>query len=147
MIAPAYAEHGLAAYSPALMPYVQTGVERAVMSWGDGRTWTHVIQALSALRSLGNDWDGEGSEAPRLPTILKAVQVARLLELAKVPVPTTAAAARSGGIIFGWEDEAEYKEIEVLGSDRVEWMRVVPGSPPMHGEIPFERESASGNYF
>ncbi len=124
MIAPAFAEHALVAYSPALTPYVQTGVERAVLSRGDGRTWAQVIQALSALRSLGDDWDGEGSEAPRLPTILKAVQVARLLELAKVPVPTTAAAARSGGILFGWEDEAEYKEIEVVSPDRVEWMIV-----------------------
>lgn len=147
MIAPAYVEHGLAAYGPALMPYVQTGVASAVISRGDSRTWPYVIQALSALRSLGDNWDGEGSKAPSLATILRAIEVAHLLELASIPVPTTAVAARSGGILISWEDGAEYKEIEVLGPDQVEWMYIAPGSPPIHCEIPFERESALGNYF
>ena len=47
MTAPAYAEDALAASSRALTPYVQTGVERAVISRGDGRTWAPGLNKLS----------------------------------------------------------------------------------------------------
>ena len=122
-------------------------MERAVISRGDGRTWGQVTQALVAMRSLNDDWDGEGSEAPRLPAITMAVQVAGVLEAHGAPVPTTATATRSGGILFGWEHEADYKEIEVVGPHRVEWMVIDPGSQAIHGEIELEPETLGADYF
>ena len=76
MIATTYGGHPQVAYGPALEPCVRTGVERAAISRGDGRTWAQVMQVLIALRSLNDDWDGEGSEAPRPPAIAMAARVA-----------------------------------------------------------------------
>ena len=146
MIATTYGGHPQVAYGPALEPCVRTGVERAAISRGDGRTWAQVMQVLIALRSLNDDWDGEGSEAPRPAAIAMAAQVAGSLEAHGAPVPTTATATRSGGILFGWEREADYTEIEVVGPDRVEWMVIAPGSPAMHGEIELEHKTLGEDY-
>ena len=112
---------------------------------GARSSWDHVVRGLCHLRLLQDNWDGEGSRAPSLATVRRAVRTAELLASHSYPAPTTATATRAGGILITWEDDPVYREIEIVGPDRIEWMTIGSDKTPEHGEIslPPSTESAS----
>jgi hypothetical protein len=67
--------------------------------------------------------------------VARAIKLCKLLEEVRFPVPTTATATRSGGILFVWEQGPDYKEIEIVGQDRIEWMAIGSDNKAEHGEI------------
>jgi hypothetical protein len=144
MITTTYGGEPQVAYSPAPKPFVSTGVERAVMTKEIERDWGQVIRAIQELSYLRDDWDGEGSDAPSLALVQRAIQVAQFLRDLRSPIPTTAVATRSGAVLFAWEDGLAHQEIEVVTPNQIEWMVIEHSNVAKHGEITLPPQEAGG---
>ena len=101
-------------YSKPAEPCVVTGVERDVIVRGAKSGWDLVVRELDHLQLLRDNWDGDGSKAPSLATVGRAVRTAELLAAHGYPAPTTATTTRAGGILITWEDDPAYREIEIV---------------------------------
>ena len=143
---PAWGGSCQVAYSKPAEPCVVTGVERDVIVRGAKSGWDLVVRELDHLQLLRDNWDGDGSKAPSLATVGRAVRTAELLAAHGYPAPTTATATRAGGILITWEDDPAYREIEIVGPERIEWMTIGPDQKAEHGEIslpPFSKSTGN----
>lgn len=110
----------------------QTGVQRGVAYEGaSGRSsnqdWDRVQDELLSFIQLSDDWDGQGAVRPRPDLVGAAINWLRSMPSADstaVP-PSYVSAAPCGEVLLVWETEHDYLEAEVVGADRVEWMRVI----------------------
>jgi hypothetical protein len=137
-----------AAYSPPIEPNLQTSVAKAGFRQPIDRTkWAPVIKALRDLRTLRNDWDGEGSDAPPHELIETAIRLVPVLREWGAEIPASAVASRAGTIIFEWRDGPRYVEIEVVGPNRLEWMTVDERGNATHRHFSLPTEPSSGQGF
>ena len=97
--------------------------------------WDHRIQDLQALSDLGDDWDGQGALAPSAELVDSAIKLAWLLRQKGDSAPGRVAPGVNGTIILEWQENGEFREIEVIRPFYAEVMRVVPGQPAEHGVI------------
>jgi len=94
--------------------------------------WKDCAVELVNMRSLGDDWDGEGAEAPSGALIDSALDLSfRLVDLGISP-PDRLSAAPDGSVILEWQLPELYFEIEVVDPDRVEVMSIRQGAAAEH---------------
>lgn len=84
------------------------------------RGWVDVFNELERLKTLEEDWDGEGSSPPEHDVVNEAVLVARSLEQGKAIPPHRVHASVNGTVYFEWYLPRWYAELEVVGPGEVE---------------------------
>ena len=92
-----------------------------------------VFRGLYELRQLRDNWDGEGSDAPRRELIATAIDLAVFLCDQGSELPDSAVASRSGTVVFTWREGPHYQEIEVVGLQSLEWMTIDAAGKATHG--------------
>jgi hypothetical protein len=122
------------AYTRTIEWAKQTTVARAAICQSAERTrWSAVIRSLLGLRALQNDWAGEGSDAPLPEVHESAVRLAEFLRDRGVKWPDSAVASRAGTVIFAWRYGKLYREIEVVGPGKYEWLAIDDTGGNTHG--------------
>ena len=95
--------------------------------------WMNKFKDLISIRSLDDNWDSEGAEAPMPELIDSAIE---LLEILKnkgyVSPPVRIVATPDGTVIFEWQNEIEYMEVEISEPYYAEWMLEKPDAPMEH---------------
>jgi hypothetical protein len=125
-----------AAYTRSIDRNMSTSVATAAFSlFDETEKWAPVVRALLELVHLKDDWDGEGSEAPRREIVTAAIRLATVLRDRGDELPASAVASRAGTVIFTWRDGRHYQEIEVVSLNRFEWMTVDSTGKTAQGEF------------
>ena len=142
----------MTAYAPQQAAYTRTveyaqqaTISEAVLCQSPQRAeWAPVMRELLGLRSLRNDWDGEGSDAPSCEVVATAMKLAVFLRDNGQARPDSAFASRAGTVIFAWREGKRYQEIEATGPEQYEWMVIDETGVPTHGEfsLPMSRQEA-----
>jgi hypothetical protein len=83
-------------------------------------TWKEVVDELLRIRTLQNNWDGEGSPAPAPALVDAALRFAGNLEKAKHPLPDTVYASGYGTVYLEWQTSPYREVIEVLSAGQME---------------------------
>jgi hypothetical protein len=123
------------ASSQPVDPYIHTTVSPATFVDRTNDRWCRVIQSLQQLKSLRDDWDGQGALAPSIGIVEAAIGLAELYRQHDYSPPTTALATPAGTVLFEWRRQTTYYEIEIVSPGRAEWMLIDEGRAPMHGEF------------
>jgi hypothetical protein len=93
-----------------------------------GLTWRQVLDELLRIRSLEDDWDGEGTEAPAAELVDGAVALAQDLAAHDWPAADRVIAGVNGTVYFEWHTPLGYQEIEVMSPTDAEYRWVRKGS-------------------
>jgi hypothetical protein len=88
--------------------------------------WSERIDELLDIRRMEDDWDGMGAPAPTLPLVDSALLLAQLLRQNKYVPPCRIVAGVTGTVIFEWQSDGIYSELEVTGPRRAEGIRMAP---------------------
>lgn len=94
-------------------------------------TWPEVIAELIRIRSLADNWDGEGTNAPPKDLVDGAIRLATFLENWHAP-PDRVIASVNATVYFEWRTPSGYKEFEAISPTMVEFRYVssdLPNSP------------------
>jgi hypothetical protein len=90
--------------------------------------WAELTAELQALRSLEDDWDGQGALAPPPPLVDTAISLALCLRAGGTAPADRAIAGVNGTIILEWHAPHGYLEIEVTDINRAEARKVPAGA-------------------
>jgi hypothetical protein len=90
--------------------------------------WDACIAELKRFRSLEEDWDGEGSAAPRPELVDGAISLAQRLQRDGFGSPDRVVVSVNGTIYFEWYRPREYYELEVYSPEAAEGRRVATDS-------------------
>lgn len=92
------------------------------------RTWSELVDDLLVLRTLEEDWDGQGAVAPHPTLVDGAITLAQHFQLTGECPADRVIASVNGTIIFEWQGPSGYLEIEVTTPVEAEGRRVRAGS-------------------
>ena len=93
-----------------------------------GHTWEQRIDELLALRTLEDDWDGQGAEAPDPALVDGAIKLAVFLRQKNVPPALRALAGLAGTVSLEWQSGRGYAELEVLSPSEAEYRWLPEGA-------------------
>ncbi len=94
----------------------------------DDTAWERQILELSAFDVLGDDWDGQGAEAPSDALVNSAVHLAEMLRENGVDAPACVVPGVNGTVVLEWQEPGGvYFEIEVTAPGKAEAMLIRPG--------------------
>lgn len=99
------------------------------------RRWQECASLLDGFESLRDNWDGEGAKAPSLELLASARDLLAHLKTGFRPIhvpPTDIVASPFGGVLFEWQDEQSYLEVEIKDPFLAEWMLMREGEPAEH---------------
>lgn len=92
--------------------------------------WGELIDELRALRSLEDDWDGQGAKAPDRDLVESAIKLAVLLRDHQIIPAHYATAGVNGTIHFEWIEADRSLDVEVMAPGLAEISSVdLLGSP------------------
>lgn len=125
----------------------ETQTER---EWSD-RT-TRLNSELEQIRSLRDNWDGEGAMAPGEGIVESTIALLNSLQIDGLPPPTRIAASQAASIVIEWQlEHGKHLEAEILEPYRAEWMLVQPNHHPLHWEgswkHPAQKNQPTKEYF
>lgn len=108
----------------ALVTSRESGVERQ---------WMECIYELKRLRSLRDDWDGDGAQAPK-PEVVDSIEgLFEALRKKAFGPPSRITASVHGNIVIEWQlNGGSYLEAECSEPYRAEWMLEIPGNRIHH---------------
>jgi hypothetical protein len=90
--------------------------------------WASTIDGLLWIRSLENNWDGEGSEAP-LPTLVDtAILLSKEYQQLLISPPDRVHASVNATIYFEWFTPGQYYEIEIVSPVEIHLRIIKTGS-------------------
>lgn len=90
---------------------------------------------LEQIRSLRDNWDGEGAMAPGEEIVESTIALLNSLQIDGLPPPTRIVASQAASIVIEWQlEHGEHLEAEILEPYRAEWMLVQPNHHPLHWE-------------
>jgi hypothetical protein len=92
------------------------------------RGWSRIIHELQRIRTLEDDWDGEGTAAPAPDLMAWATNLAKALMDQDRPVPDRVHAGVNATVYFEWHTPIGYREIEVVSPAEAECRFVRAGS-------------------
>lgn len=101
-------------------------------------TWSQCRDELLAIRALDEDWDGQGAKAPSAALVDSAIQLAEILRQRGVDAPCRIVPGVNGTVIFEWQQDGIYREMEVIKPCHAEILEMSPGQPPKHWTVPAE---------
>jgi hypothetical protein len=90
--------------------------------------WEFVLNELARLRTLPNDWDGEGSPAPLPELVSAAARLARDMQARRHTPPGRVFASQDGTVYFEWYTPLGYQEVEIRSPSIAECRRLARGS-------------------
>jgi hypothetical protein len=94
--------------------------------------WSQRMAELLDLRTLEDDWDGQGAKAPSAALMDSAIQLAGILRQQGMNAPCRIVPGVNGTVIFEWQQGDIYREMELTTPDRAEMLEMTPGQPPKH---------------
>lgn len=92
------------------------------------RGWSHLIDELLRIRTLGDDWDGEGTDALDPLLVDGALSLAQYFQAEGWDPADRVLAGINGTIFFEWHGPQGYQEIEVTTPVDAELRRIPRGS-------------------
>lgn len=123
---------GASAYSRPAYPTFQAFDDHGLFGPDDqdaaGQDWSSVIDELLRIRTLDDDWDGEGTEAPHPALVDGAITLAQTLQARGVTPPDRVHAGVNATVYFEWHTPLGYREIEVVSPVEAECRFVRKGS-------------------
>lgn len=126
-----------------LMSGVDTGVPEAGESpSGDPEMWRRLIEEVEGMRTLTEDWDGQGGEAPAAANLDWAAEwVRQMRQYQQAIPPSRAVPGVAGELYLEWQWDSFYLVAEIASPGRVEWTLSVPGQANRHwlteGRLPY----------
>ena len=126
-------------------PLVPNGPQanpEAARNGSNNAAWDRLFEELKGIRSLGDDWDGQGAEAPSSANVDWASDwVQQMRGYHQAIPPSRAVPGVSGEVYLEWRAASFYLVAEIASPARVEWMLSVPGAPNRHwvteGGLPY----------
>jgi hypothetical protein len=94
--------------------------------------WEARIHDLLKIRSLEDDWDGAGAVAPPPDLVDSAIILAQILRDRGYDAPSRIVPGVNGTVLFEWQHDGIYEELEVTEPLLAEVMQIVPGQPAEH---------------
>jgi hypothetical protein len=95
--------------------------------------WAKSIADTADLRSLEEDWDGEGANAPRSENVDRALMFLNLLRhISPEMAPPTVVPGLTGEVILKWTKGASSLHAEICRPDRFEWMLIDSSGKATH---------------
>jgi hypothetical protein len=95
-------------------------LDEAEQNTNSNASWKHVDEELIRFRSLGDDWDGEGSDAPPDDLIDTATSFARHLCCCGESPPDRILASVNGTVLFEWFAKSGYLCYDIHKTNEVE---------------------------
>ena len=123
------------------------------------REWSNSTASLTLkleqIRSLRDNWDGEGAMAPGEGIVESTIALLSSLQNKNkygLPPPTRIVASQAASIVIEWQlEHGEHLEAEILEPYRAEWMLVQPNHHPLHWEgswkHPAQKNQPTKEYF
>lgn len=108
---------------------------------GESVEWIRpIVERFQAIASLADDWDGYGSPAPAVDTLIDALDVLQRFMLAAAPVPAVAPTP-TGGVQFEWHQGGWDIEVDVDPSGpAIAWGENLATGESFHGTVDEARE-------
>lgn len=101
--------------------------------------WEARLEDLISIRALESDWDGMGAEGPHPELVDSALELVRSLrESAILPPPSRIVASPLGALVFEWQSDSSYLEVEIPQPGCFQWMFETPGKQTEHWEYEVE---------
>jgi hypothetical protein len=94
--------------------------------------WQQIFADLRGMFSLRDDWDGLDGRAPSAALVASALDIAQIYRASGAKPPSRVAATVNGTIIFEWQADRAYTEVEITRPHYAEGMRKVPGRRTAH---------------
>lgn len=117
------------------------GIKREQKTVPDAGPWEPAVQEMVAFQHLGDDWDGQGAQAPSEEVLKSAIGLAYTLRQQGVDPPSRVVPGPEGSVIFEWQDpDGTYAEVEIVGWLVAEVMLIEPGQPVKHWTLPSEKQ-------
>jgi hypothetical protein len=109
---------GASAYSRTGYPAYSRLDDVVALRSNDGdssfRQWSSTIDELLRIRTLKDDWDGEGTEAPHSALVDGAITLAQYLQSKGNIPPDRVHAGVNATVYFEWHTPLGYREIEIV---------------------------------
>ena len=83
--------------------------------------WSNIFMELARMRTLTDDWDGDGSPAPAGELVDFALALAGMSSTIGLAQPDLVHAGVNGTIYFEWHAGDVYREMEVTSADAAEF--------------------------
>jgi hypothetical protein len=93
-----------------------------------GQGWAPIIDELLRIRTLEDDWDGDGTDAPHPALVDGAITLAQSLRDAGAAPPDRVHAGVNATVYFEWHTPIGYCEVEVVSPVEAERRFVRRGS-------------------
>ena len=101
----------------------------------ENELWLGAERQLIEITQLADDWDGLGAEAPEPELIQSAIELFDgLRSNHRSPPPAHIVASANGTILFEWQGEGFYSEVEVVEPGHAACMAQSAGGPVTHWE-------------
>jgi hypothetical protein len=107
----------------------------------DDPRWQQLIEELRGFEHLGDDWDGLGAKPPAPALVASSVSLAHQLRQVHVRPPSRVVPGLDGTILFEWQQDGVFLELEVTQPGQAEWMQILPSRAAQHGEMSFASDS------
>ena len=107
--------------------------------------WDEIMADLSAIGNRLDNWDGEGAKAPSPALWESAVELGKTLRSLGQDPPSSVYAGPNGTVLFDWQNDFDYFDIEVVEPFRARWMRVIPGQQAKHGALQIGRSQGNSS--
>lgn len=120
-------------------PTQPRGVDGEQEVGSDAGPWQPTVKKIVEFQHLGDDWDGQGAQAPSFDLVASAVGLAYLLHQQGVDPPNCVVPGVEGAVVFEWHfPDGTYSEIEIDQPLHAEVMLIEPGKPAQHWTLPTE---------
>lgn len=113
----------------------QTHPQASISTDAAEKVWRDRRSDLLRIRRYRDNWDGFGADAPDprvLDTAIEFLENLRLRDAAHPPFRATL--SPNGTVGFEWQTTSEWICVEIVSTERAEWMRTVTGQRPEHWE-------------
>ncbi len=96
--------------------------------------WNHAIDKLLEIRSLTDDWDGEGAPAPECKLVDSAIRLAGWMQGKDMRPPSRIVAGPTGTVVFEWQSDTgeTLLDVEVTAPNKGELALFRKGRPTVH---------------
>jgi hypothetical protein len=97
--------------------------------------WDQTIDELHSIMQLRDDWDGLGARAPSPALAVMALRVAESFRDRKMIPPGSVVASLGGTVVFEWQIDGFYTELEITGPYDAEVMMAAPRAASTHFSV------------
>ena len=97
--------------------------------------WAKVVNSLTSMYSLLDDWDGEGAESPNQLIIDSVFNLLGEIRDKNIALPERIVPTQEGGVLLEWQRGGDYMELDVIEPNLADLMLVKNGQEPVQSEF------------